>query len=94
MTEKPDDEETARQLKLLGHPKRIAIIRLLHTSPERELASGKILAGIGGGQPNCSIQLGLLKEGKILTSRKEGVRIFYSLTSPRWMKILTLAAEK
>lgn len=63
--------------KVLGHPKRLELLDLLAQGPRSvdELADAASL-----GTSTCSAHLQQLREAGLVASRREGKRIFYSLT--------------
>ena len=84
--------ETLRQFKAsifqaLGHPTRIAIIEVLR---DGELAAGVIIARLGIEQANASQHLSILRLKHIVTSRKEGNQVFYSVRDPLLIEVLDI----
>ncbi len=82
--------ETLRQFKAsifqaLGHPTRIAIIEVLR---DGELAAGVIIERLGIEQANASQHLSILRLKRIVTSRKEGNQVFYSVRDPLIIDVL------
>jgi rhodanese-related sulfurtransferase len=63
--------------KVLGHPKRLELIDLLVQAPRsvEDLAAAAEL-----GMSTCSAHLQVLREAGVVASRREGKRIYYSLT--------------
>ena len=75
-----DSQETAEFLRALAHPSRLQILcRLL----EGEAAVSAFEAELGLKQPNLSQQLGLLREAKLVATRREAKSVFYSLADER-----------
>ena len=75
-----DPQEAAEFLRALAHPSRLQILcRLL----EGEAAVSAFEAELGLKQPNLSQQLGLLREAKLVTTRREAKSVFYSLADER-----------
>lgn len=63
--------------KALGHPKRLELLDLLAQGPR----SVEMLAQAAGvGVTTCSAQLQTLREAGLVHSRREGKRIYYSLS--------------
>ena len=76
--------DTLRQFKAsifqaLAHPTRIAIIEVLR---DGELSAGNIIERLSIEQANASQHLSILRARQIITSRKEGNQVFYSLRDP------------
>ena len=84
--------ETLRQFKAnifqaLGHPTRIAIIEALR---DGELPAGVIIERLGIEQANASQHLSILRQKHIVTSRKEGNQVFYSVRDPLLIEVLDI----
>lgn len=76
--------DTLRQFKAsifqaLAHPTRIAIIEALR---DGELSAGNIIERLAIEQANASQHLSILRSRRIVSSRKEGNQVFYSLRDP------------
>lgn len=76
--------------KTLGHPARIRVLELLRDG-ERSVA--EMLPLVGLEQSHLSQQLGVLRRGGIVHSRKEGTTVLYSVTDPRLFHLLETAKE-
>jgi len=84
--------ETLRQFKAnifqaLGHPTRIAIIEALR---DGELPAGVIIERLSIEQANASQHLSILRQKHIVTSRKEGNQVFYSVRDPLLIEVLDI----
>lgn len=75
----------------LAHPTRIAIVELLRD--EREVPVGSIYERLGLEQANASQHLAVLRAKQIVTGRKEGNQVFYSLRDPILGRILNLLRQ-
>ena len=75
----------------LAHPTRIAIVELLRD--ERAVSASKIHERLGLEQANVSQHLAVLRGKHIVSSRKEGNQVFYSLRDPILGKILDLMRQ-
>jgi DNA-binding transcriptional ArsR family regulator len=69
----------------LAHPTRIAIIEHLR---DGELSAGALIERLGLEQANASQHLSVLRTKRILTNRKVGNQVFYSLRDPSLIQIL------
>lgn len=78
----------AEFFKTLGHPARIRVLELLS---EREHAVGEMLPEVGIEAANLSQQLAVLRRAGLVTTRKEGSSVYYSLTSPHVAELLRVA---
>lgn len=78
----------AEFFKTLGHPARIRVLELLS---QREHAVSELLPEVGIEPANLSQQLAILRRAGLVTSRKEGSSVFYSLTSSQVAELLAVA---
>jgi DNA-binding transcriptional ArsR family regulator len=78
----------AEFFKTLGHPARIRILELLS---EREHSVAEMLPEVGIEPAHLSQQLSVLRRANLVTSRKEGSSVHYSLTSPYVTELLSVA---
>ena len=75
----------AEIFQALGHPTRLAILEALQ---DRELAVGAILSRLGMEQGNVSQHLAILRSRRLVSTRKDGNRVFYSLRDPILGRVL------
>lgn len=66
--------------KTIASRKRLEIIQLLHG---RELSVGEMTSMLGIRQANISQHLSELRQARIVTTRREGVKVYYKLTDDR-----------
>lgn len=85
---RPLYQAKAEFFKTLGHPVRIRVLELLSV---REHAVSELLAEIEVEPANLSQQLAVLRRAGLVTTRKEGSAVFYSVTGPRVAELLTVA---
>ena len=78
----------AEFFKTLGHPARIRVLELLS---EREMAVGELLPELRLEASNLSQQLAVLRRAGLVTPRKDGAQVYYSLTSPHVAELLAVA---
>src|SRR6516164_6846881 len=78
----------AEFFKTLGHPARIRVLELLS---DREHAVAEMLPQVGIEPAHLSQQLAVLRRANLVTSRKEGTSVRYSLTSPHVAELLAVA---
>ncbi|TDZ77935.1 putative HTH-type transcriptional regulator [Mycobacteroides salmoniphilum] len=74
--------------KTLGHPVRIRVLELLS---ERDRAVSEMLHEVGIEAANLSQQLAVLRHAGLVTARREGLSVLYTLTSPRVAELLATA---
>jgi ArsR family transcriptional regulator len=72
----------------LAHPTRIAILELLGTAGE--LSSGALIEKLGIEQSNLSQHLAVLRAKQLVTNRKAGNQVFYSVRDPLINEVLRL----
>jgi DNA-binding transcriptional ArsR family regulator len=66
--------------KTLAYPKRLMII---HQLREGEMSVGQLASGLNLPQANVSQHLAILRERGIVSTRRDGTTIYYSLISPK-----------
>ncbi len=71
----------------LAHPTRIAIVEMLRNG---ELSAGVIQERLGLEQANLSQHLAVLRSRQIVSNRKEGNQVFYSLRNPVLIEVLDI----
>lgn len=76
--------------KTLGHPARVRILELLS---ERDRGVGELLGEVGLEASNLSQQLGVLRRSGVVTARKEGTNVIYSIASPDIAELLAVARK-
>jgi len=72
-------------LKVLSNPDRLMI--LCHLS-QGEARVGELEEALGIVQPTLSQQLTVLREEQLVSTRREGKNIYYSLASPRALAVI------
>jgi len=80
----------AEFFKALAHPLRISILDALR---EGELTVNEVSEKFEVGAANASQQLAVLRNKNIVTARKEGSNVFYSVTDPAVFNLLDVARE-
>lgn len=80
----------AEFFKALAHPLRIAILDTLRGG---ELTVNQLCAALRVEQSNLSQQLAVLRARDIVTGRKEGLNVFYSVNDPTVFKLLDVARQ-
>jgi DNA-binding transcriptional ArsR family regulator len=78
----------AEFFKALAHPARIRVLELLS---EREHSVSEMLPEVGIEPAHLSQQLSVLRRMNLVTTRKEGSAVFYSLVSPQVAELLAVA---
>lgn len=85
---RPLYQAKAEFFKTLGHPARIRVLELL---AQREYAVGELQPEAGVEATNLSQQLAVLRRAGLISFRKEGSTVYYSLTSPQVAELLSVA---
>lgn len=71
----------------LAHPTRIAMVEALRHG---ETSAGQLIEQLGLEQANASQHFAVLRSKQIVTSRKEGNQVFYSLRDPVLIEVLDI----
>lgn len=71
-----ESDETAELFRVLGHPVRMAILRVLG---DGERAVGDVAATTGIMMSTLSQQLAILRKAELVLARREAKQVFYSL---------------
>ena len=71
----------------LAHPTRIAILELLSAG---ELSAGALIDKLGMEQANVSQHLAVLRAKQLVSHRKAGNQVFYSVRDPILVEVLNL----
>lgn len=80
----------AEMCKVFSHPKRLELINLLR---DGEMSAGELREKLGLTPANLSQHLAMMKERRILISRKEGNMIYYRIANPRLIQAFDLLRE-
>lgn len=78
----------AELFKSLGHPARIRVLEVLS---EGERSVGELMPIIGLEPSHLSQQLGVLRRTGLISSRRSGATVIYSLTHPLVVDLLAVA---
>ena len=73
-------------LKAVAHPLRLQIVEVLKAG---EKSVGEIVDAVGEKQAITSQQLNLMKDKGVLTSRREGAKVFYRIQNPNVIRVLS-----
>lgn len=83
-------EYKASIFQALAHPTRIAIVEVLR---DGEISAQTIQKRLGLEQANLSQHLSVLRSRQIVSTRKEGNQVFYSLRNQVLVRVLDLMRE-
>jgi ArsR family transcriptional regulator len=84
----PVSEVKAELFKAIGHPARIRVLEVL-SEGARSVSEMQPLVGIESS--HLSQQLGILRRAGLVTTRKEGASVIYSLADPALAELLSVA---
>jgi ArsR family transcriptional regulator len=76
--------------KTLGHPARVQILELL---ADKDRSVGELQPEVGLESSNLSQQLGVLRRSGVVTARKDGNSVIYSIASPDIAELLAVARK-
>lgn len=83
--------DASQLLKSLSHPDRL---RLLCQLTQGEYCVSELEKMVGIGQPSLSQQLGILRKDSLVSTRREGKQIYYSMASEDAMAILEVLYQR
>jgi ArsR family transcriptional regulator len=78
-------ELKAEVLKILAQPTRLKILELLR---DGERCICEIVPAINGEQSNISRHISLMQKSRLVTTRKDGVKVMVKVKDPRVFEIL------
>ncbi|CAB3766695.1 ArsR family transcriptional regulator [Burkholderia paludis] len=78
-------------LKVLANPDRLLIMCRLS---QDELSVGELEEQLGIRQPTLSQQLAVLRENGLVTARREGKNIFYSVASQQALAVMAVLYQQ
>lgn len=78
-------EHVAEVMKAVAHPVRLQIIELLDT---KEMCVGDIVKAVGGKQAITSQQLNMMRDKGVLSSRRDGAKVYYRIENRNVIKLL------
>lgn len=77
----------AEMCQVFSHPKRLELINVLR---DKEMSAGELGQALGLSPANLSQHLTMMKERRILTSRKEGNMVYYRVNDLRLLQAFEL----
>ncbi len=78
-------EHVAEVLKALAHPIRLQIVELLK---DGEMCVGDIVKALGEKQAITSQQLNMMKDKGVLSSRRDGAKVYYRIENKNVIRLL------
>jgi DNA-binding transcriptional ArsR family regulator len=83
-------ELVAQRFRLLGEPMRLRILQLLEAG---ETPVNDIVEELGSSQPNISKHLQTLCQGGLISRRRDGLNVLYSIADPLVFKLCALVCN-
>ncbi|MBP2280075.1 DNA-binding transcriptional ArsR family regulator [Psychrobacter sp. PL19] len=83
--------QASQLLKSLSHPDRLILLCQL---TQGEYCVSELEKLVGVGQPSLSQQLGILRKDQLVTTRREGKQIYYSIASDDALAVLQLLYQR
>ncbi len=80
----------ADMCKVFSHPTRLAI---LNTLRQKEMAVSELAERLTVSIGNLSQHLNMMKQRRVLVSRKDGNNVYYRLANPKMLKAFDLIRE-
>ena len=80
----------AEMCKVFSHPTRLEIINTLR---QQELSVGELARQLGIGMSTLSQHLTMMKDRRILMSRKEGNAVHYRLSNPKILQAFDMIRD-
>jgi DNA-binding transcriptional ArsR family regulator len=90
ITDKSIFEMQAEICKTLTNPKRIEILNTLRSE---EKTVSELVATLGASKANVSQHLAVMRHKGILTTRRDGVNIYYRVSNPKVIEACALMKE-
>lgn len=90
MNQREKSEQAARCLRAMAHPARLMILQLLSGS---EMSVSELEKALDISQSNLSQHLNLMKDKQLLSSRRCGNQVYYSLKDPRLLGLMALMQD-
>ncbi len=90
LTDKSIFEMQAEICKTLTNPKRIEILNVLKNE---EKTVSELVSALGASKANVSQHLAVMRHKGILTTRREGVNIYYRVVNPKVIDACALMKE-
>ena len=89
-TSEENRQKSAAVARALSDPKRLCVLETL-ASGERSVS--ELSRDVGCQVPNMSQHLGVLRSAGLVSTRREGTTVYYSLTDPRVIEAYQLIQD-
>jgi len=86
-----DLDIASRGLKAMGHPLRLKILYIL--AGAEEVSVQDLVAQVGTSQSNISQHLSILRDKRILASRKDANKVYYRIGDPKILQLMGIMRD-
>jgi DNA-binding transcriptional ArsR family regulator len=93
MVQLPNDETIDRMESLLNIASDSTRLKILYSISEGEKNVSEIVDEVGASQSLVSHQLMILREANLVSTRKEGTKVFYSLADDHVIALLKVVYD-
>jgi ArsR family transcriptional regulator, lead/cadmium/zinc/bismuth-responsive transcriptional repressor len=93
MAQLPNDETIDRMESLLNIASDSTRLKILYSISEGEKNVSEIVDEVGASQSLVSHQLMILREANLVSTRKEGTKVFYSLADDHVIALLKVVYD-
>ena len=83
-----DLDTASRGLKAMGHPLRLKILCIL--AGAEEISVQDLVDQVGTSQSNISQHLSILRDKRILASRKDANKVYYRIGDPKILQLMVI----
>ncbi len=93
MANLPEDKILDKMESLLNVASDFTRLKILYSISDREKSVSEIVEEVGASQSLVSHQIKVLKKANLVSSRKEGTRVFYQLADEHIVQLLNVVYE-
>ena len=86
-----DLDTASRGLKAMGHPLRLKILCIL--AEAEEVSVQDLVDQVGTSQSNISQHLSILRDKRILASRKDANKVYYRIGDPKILQLMGIMRD-
>ena len=86
-----DLDIASRGLKAMGHPLRLRILCILASA--KEISVQGLVERVGTSQSNISQHLSILRDKRILASRKDANKVYYRIDDPNILLLMDIMQD-
>ena len=86
-----DLDDASRGLKAMGHPLRLRILYILASA--KEISVQGLVERVGTSQSNISQHLSILRDKRILASRKDANKVYYRIDDPNILLLMDIMRD-